>query len=106
MLYLCNVAAVQPMEFTSEVSAVLAGFSGLSLINDLSCHNSGVRHHIILNALGDLNCGDWKWNVLEINVEGFILRLPHELNVSVTVNSDEVQCSVSLFEPVARDRDP
>ena len=96
MLYLCNVAAVQPMEFTSEVSAVLAGFPGLSLISDLSCHNSGVCHNVILNALGDLNCGDRKWNVLEINAEGFILRLLHELNVSVTVNSDEVHCSVRI----------
>ena len=106
MLYLCNVAAVQPMEFTSEVSAFLAGFPGLSLINDLSCHNSGVCHNVILNALGDPNCGDWKWNVLEVNAERFILRLLHELSVSVTVNSDQVHYAVSIFEPVACDRGP
>ena len=94
------------MEFTPEVSAVLAGSPGLSLISGLSCHNSGVCHDRILNALGDLNCRDWEWNILEITVEGFILPLLHKLNVSVTVNSDEVHYSVSIFEPVARDRSP
>ena len=109
MLYLRNVAAVKPMEFTPEVSAVLAGSPGLSLISDLSCHNSGVCHDRILNALGDLDCRDWEWNILEITVEGFVLLLLlllHKLNVSVTVNSDEVHYSVSIFEPVARDRGP
>ena len=104
MLYLRNVAAVKPMELTPEVSTVLAGFPGL--ISDLSCHNSGIRHDRILNALGDVDCRDWEWNILEITVEGFVLLLLHKLNVSVTVNSDEVHYSVSIFEPVALDRGP
>ena len=106
MLYLRNVAAVEPVEFTSEVSAVLNGSPGLNLINDLSCHRSGVFHDRILDAFGDLDCRDWESNILEITVEEFVLLRLHKLKVSVTINSDEVRCSVSIFEPGARDRGP
>ena len=98
MLYLRNVAAVDPVEFTES--------PGLSLIDHLSCRRSGVFHYRILDALGDLDCRDWESNILEVTIEGFVLLLLHKLNVSVTINSDEVHCSASIFEPVARDRGP
>ena len=106
MLYLRNVAAVEAVEFTSEILAVLNGCPGFCLIDDSSRHRHGNFHDRILDAFGDLKCRAWESNILEITVEGSVLLLLHKLNLSVTINSDEVHCSVSIFEPVARDRDP
>ena len=57
-------------------------------------------------AFGDLNCHDRESNILEFTVEGPVFLLLHKLNVSVTINSAKVHCSISIFEPVARDRGP